>query len=139
MAVQAMSAPPMASRGFHWAFVIAWVFCLLFYFAQYAVRSAPSVMIPELTAAFSLSAVGVSSLLGVYYYTYSTFAIIAGASLDRWSAKYTIPIGVKSSRGAAPPALRRSWLQSSSPSSSGRPAQPFAQPHRASRLDRHDE
>ena len=81
------------SRGFHWAFIIAWLFCLLFYFLQYAVRSAPSVMIPELTAAFSLSALGVSSLLGVYYYTYSTFAIIAGASLDRWGAKYTLPIG----------------------------------------------
>ena len=93
-ATPAISAPSIASRGFHWAFVIAWVFCLLFYFMQYAVRSAPGVMIPELTAAFGLSALGVSSLLGVYYYTYSTFAIIAGASLDRWGAKYTIPIGV---------------------------------------------
>lgn len=27
-------------------FVIAWFFCLLFYFMQYAVRSAPSVMLP---------------------------------------------------------------------------------------------
>ena len=93
-ATPAISAPPISSRSFHWAFVIAWVFCLLFYFMQYAVRSAPGVMIPELTAAFGLSALGVSSLLGVYYYTYSTFAIIAGASLDRWGAKYTIPIGV---------------------------------------------
>lgn len=94
MAVQTISAPSVASRGFHWAFVVAWLFCLLFYFTQYAIRSAPSVMIPELTAAFGLSALGVSSLLGSYYYTYSTFAIIAGASLDRWGAKYTIPIGV---------------------------------------------
>lgn len=98
MAVQTIAAPrsstpTLASRGLHWAFIIAWLFCLLFYFLQYAVRSAPSVMIPELTAAFSLSALGVSSLLGVYYYTYSTFAIIAGASLDRWGAKYTLPIG----------------------------------------------
>ena len=100
MTVHTISAPPMtlvppvASRSFHWAFVVAWVFCLLFSFLQYAVRSAPGVMIPELTAAFSLSALGVSSLLGVYYYTYSTFAIVAGASLDRWGAKYTIPVGV---------------------------------------------
>jgi MFS family permease len=82
------------AREIHWAFAIAWAFCLLFYFTQYAVRSAPSVMIPELTTAFSLTAVGVSSLLGVYYWTYSTFAIVAGASLDRWGAKYTIPVGV---------------------------------------------
>lgn len=83
-----------AISGFHVAFIIAWVLSLLFYFMQYAVRSAPSVMVPELTAAFGLTTLGVSSLLGLYYYTYSTFAIVAGASLDRWGAKYTIPIGV---------------------------------------------
>ena len=97
MSVQSMPAPAAkqsAISGFHIAFVVAWFFCLLFYFMQYAVRSAPSVMIPELTTAFGLTTLGVSSLLGLYYYTYSTFAIIAGASLDRWGAKYTIPIGV---------------------------------------------
>ncbi len=83
-----------AISGFHLAFVAAWFFCLLFYFMQYAVRSAPSVMLPELTAAFGLTTLGVSSLVGLYYYTYSTFAIVAGASLDRWGAKYSIPIGV---------------------------------------------
>lgn len=83
-----------AISGFHIAFVAAWFFCLLFYFMQYAVRSAPSVMLPELTTAFGLTTLGVSSLLGLYYYTYSTFAIVAGASLDRWGAKYSIPIGV---------------------------------------------
>ncbi len=67
MAVQKISAPAAASPGFHWAFVAAWAFCLLFYFAQYAVRSAPSVMIPELTAVFGLPALGLSSLLGLYY------------------------------------------------------------------------
>jgi MFS family permease len=75
-------------------FVIAWFFCLLFYFMQYAVRSAPSVMLPELRSAFGLTTLGLSSLIGLYYYTYSTFAIVAGASLDRWGAKYTIPVGV---------------------------------------------
>jgi len=75
-------------------FIVAWFFCLLFYFIQYAVRSAPSVMLPELTTALGLTTYGVSSLLGLYYYTYSTFGIVAGASLDRWGAKYTIPLGV---------------------------------------------
>jgi hypothetical protein len=50
---------------FHYAFIIAWSFCLLFYFMQYAVRSAPSVMLPELTTAFGLTTLGVSSLLGL--------------------------------------------------------------------------
>jgi MFS family permease len=97
MTFQAIPVParkaPMVS-GFHVAFIAAWIFCLLFYFMQYAVRSAPSVMLPELTSAFGLTTLGVSSLLGLYYYTYSTFAIVAGASLDRWGAKYTIPVGV---------------------------------------------
>ncbi|MDR3461120.1 MAG: MFS transporter [Beijerinckiaceae bacterium] len=83
-----------AGSGFRAAFVAAWALSLVFYFMQYAVRSAPSVMVPELTAAFGLTTLGISSLLGLYYYTYSTFAIIAGASLDRWGAKYTIPTGV---------------------------------------------
>jgi MFS family permease len=96
MSVQAVPAPaakPSVS-GFHVAFVVAWAICLLFYFLQYAVRSAPSVMLPELTAAYGLSTLGISSLLGLYYYTYSTFALLSGASLDRWGAKYTIPTGI---------------------------------------------
>lgn len=90
----AQAAAPASTSGFHMAFVVAWFFCLLFYFLQYVVRSAPSVMVPELTAAFGLTTLGVSSLLGLYYYTYSTFSLVAGASLDRWGAKYTIPVGV---------------------------------------------
>ena len=94
MATEAMALRPTVAQSLHPAFVFAWFCCLLFYFLQYAVRSAPGVMIPELTSAFHLSALGVSSLLGVYYYTYSTFAIVSGAALDRWGAKFTLPIGV---------------------------------------------
>ena len=83
-----------SAGGFRTAFVVAWIFCLLFYFMEYAVRSAPSVMLPELTKSLGLSTVGVSSLLGLYYYAYAAFAIIAGASVDRWGAKNTIPVGV---------------------------------------------
>jgi MFS family permease len=83
-----------AASAFNRAFIIAWLFCLLFYFMEYAVRSAPSVMLPELTTAFGLNTVGLSSLIGLYYYSYAGFAIVAGASVDRWGAKYTIPAGV---------------------------------------------
>ncbi|SDI24385.1 Sugar phosphate permease [Bradyrhizobium lablabi] len=89
--------PKLRSAGssrFHPAFVVAWLFSVLFYFMQYVGVSAPSVMVPELTTAFNLTTLGVSSLLGLYYYTYSAFSIVAGAALDRWGAKYTIPIGV---------------------------------------------
>jgi MFS family permease len=78
----------------HPGFVIAWLFCVLFYFVQYALRSAPGVMMPELTAAFGRTVVEVSAVIGLYYYTYSVFSIIAGAALDRLGAKYVIPVGI---------------------------------------------
>lgn len=79
------------SSGVQTAFIAAWFFCLPFYFMQYAVRSAPSVVLPELTTAFGRTTLGV---LGLYDYTYSTFTIVAGASLGRWGPKYTSPVGV---------------------------------------------
>ena len=97
MSTQAMSisgAKPAAASAFNTAFIVAWLFCLLFYFMEYAVRSAPSVMLPELRTAFGLNTVGLSSLIGLYYYSYAVFAIVAGAAVDRWGAKYTIPAGV---------------------------------------------
>jgi MFS family permease len=97
MSTQAMpigAAKPATASAFHKAFIVAWLFCLLFYFMEYAVRSAPSVMLPELRTAFGLNTVGLSSLIGLYYYSYAVFGIVAGASVDRWGAKYTIPAGV---------------------------------------------
>ena len=44
-------------------FVIAWVFALIFYFFEYAVRSSPSVMLPQLATSFGTTALGVSSIL----------------------------------------------------------------------------
>jgi fucose permease len=82
------------ASDFHWPFIAAWAFCVVFYFLQYALRSAPGVMIPELTSSFGLSALGVSSLIGLYYYTYSTFSIVSGACFDRYGAKYVVPVGL---------------------------------------------
>ena len=76
------------------AFVIAWVCCLAFYFFEYAVRSAPAVMIPELSNAFGVSALDVSQILGTYYYTYSTTSLVCGLLLDRLGAKFVVPAGV---------------------------------------------
>lgn len=88
----APSARPASE--FHWPFIAAWAICVIFYFLQYALRSAPGVMVPELTSSFGLSALGVSSLIGLYYYTYSTFAIVSGACFDRYGPKYVVPIGL---------------------------------------------
>ena len=75
------------------AFVVAWVFTVLFYFLEYAVRSSPAVMIPELEGSFHTTALGLSAILGAYYYTYSTMSLVAGAALDRLGAKRTVPVG----------------------------------------------
>jgi MFS family permease len=75
------------------AFVIAWCFTVLFYFLEYAVRSSPAVMIPELEGSFHTTALGISAILGAYYYTYSTMSLVAGAALDRLGAKRTVPVG----------------------------------------------
>jgi hypothetical protein len=59
------------------AFVVAWVFSLAFYFLEYAVRSSPAVMIPQLAKTFGVSTLGVSDILGTYYCTYSTAISVA--------------------------------------------------------------
>ena len=54
---------------------------------------APAVMIPELTGAFGVDPVGVSAIIGAYYYTYSVASLLAGAALDRFGAKSPIALG----------------------------------------------
>jgi hypothetical protein len=70
-----VSIPPVssavASDSDRKRYVVAWLLCLIFYSMEYASRSSPSVMVPELAKAFGTTAVGVAALLGTYYYTYS--------------------------------------------------------------------
>jgi MFS family permease len=75
---------------------LAWVLAALFYFYQYALRSAPSVMIPQLTATFGVDALGVASIVGLFYYSYSPFSLVAGAAMDRFGAKWSVPAGAAS-------------------------------------------
>jgi MFS family permease len=76
------------------AFIVAWIFSLAFYFLEYAVRSSPAVMIPQLAKTFGVTTLGVSGILGTYYYTYSTASLVAGVLLDRLGAKYVVSIGM---------------------------------------------
>src|ERR1043165_3942066 len=71
----------------------AWLLVAIYYFYQYALRSAPSVMMPQLTEAFGVSALGVSAIVGMFYYAYSPFGLVAGAAIDRFGAKRIVPIG----------------------------------------------
>jgi MFS family permease len=71
---------------------VSWLLVAIFYFYQYALRSAPSVMVPQLTEAFGLSALGMASLSGLFYYGYSPFSLVAGAAMDRLGPRKVIPI-----------------------------------------------
>jgi MFS family permease len=51
-------------------------------------------MMPHLSEAFGVSALGVASIVGLFYYGYATFSLVAGAALDRLGPKKTVPIAV---------------------------------------------
>ena len=71
--------------------VVAWLLTAVYYFYQYALRSAPAVMIPQLSDAFGLTALGVASIVGLFYYGYSPFSLVAGAAMDRLGPKRLLP------------------------------------------------
>src|SRR3954469_21926352 len=71
----------------------AWLLVAVYYFFQYALRSAPSVMMPQLADAFGVSTLGVAAIVGMFYYGYSPFSRVAGTAIDRFGARRVIPIG----------------------------------------------
>jgi MFS family permease len=72
---------------------VAWLITAVYYFYQYTLRSAPAVMMPQLSEAFGLTAMGVASLAGLFYYGYSPFSLVAGVALDRLGPRKVVPIG----------------------------------------------
>jgi MFS family permease len=72
---------------------VAWLITALYYFYQYILRSAPAVMMPELSDAFGLSTLAVASLVGLFYYGYSPFSLVAGAAMDRLGPRRVVPLG----------------------------------------------
>jgi MFS family permease len=65
----------------------------VYYFYQYTLRSAPAVMMPQLSDAFGLSATGIASIVGLFYYGYSPFSLVAGAAMDRLGPRRVVPLG----------------------------------------------
>jgi MFS family permease len=73
--------------------VIAWLVTAVYYFYQYILRSAPAVMMPQLSDAFGLGATSVASLVGLFYYGYSPFSLVAGVAMDRLGPQKVVPLG----------------------------------------------
>jgi MFS family permease len=72
---------------------VAWLITAVYYFYQYTLRSAPAVMMPQLSEAFSLSAMDVASLAGLFYWGYSPFSLVAGVLMDRIGPRRVVPLG----------------------------------------------
>jgi MFS family permease len=87
---------PVTRSGATAAITAAWLLTAVFYFYQYSMRSAPAVMVPELTAAFGMSAVGIASLVGLFYYGYAPFSLVAGVAMDQLGPRKVVPLGAAS-------------------------------------------
>ena len=72
---------------------VAWLITAVYYFYQYMLRSAPAVMMPQLQEAFGLSAMGVASMAGLFYWGYSPFSLVAGVAMDRLGPRKVVPLG----------------------------------------------
>ncbi len=70
---------------------VAWLLTAVYYFYQYSLRSAPGVMMPELSNAFGLTPVAVAAIVGLFYYGYSPFSLVAGAAMDRLGPRRLLP------------------------------------------------
>ena len=90
-AIVELTDEPEASTGVKVA-AIAWLVTATFYFYQYSMRSAPAVMMPELSESFGLSALGVASIVGLFYYGYSPFSLVAGLTMDRFGPRQLLPL-----------------------------------------------
>src|SRR3954464_2193210 len=70
---------------------VAWVLTAIYYFYQYALRSAPAVMMPQLSSAFGVAPVAVAGIVGLFYYGSSPFSLVAGAAMDRLGPRRLLP------------------------------------------------
>jgi MFS family permease len=72
---------------------VAWLITAVYYFYQYTLRSAPAVMMPQLSDAFGLTTAAVASMVGLFYYGYSPFSLVAGVTMDRLGPRRVVPLG----------------------------------------------
>ena len=75
------------------AIIVAWLVTATYYFYQYTLRSAPAVMIPQISEGLGIGAAAVASLAGLFYFGYSPFSLVAGVAMDRFGPRRVVPIG----------------------------------------------
>lgn len=82
------------SKQLNSVFIIAWFMCTVFYFVQYALRSAPSIMQQEIIATLNISSIEMAGIIGLYFYSYAFFALVSGVLLDRIGPRFTASLGI---------------------------------------------
>jgi MFS family permease len=73
--------------------LVAWFVTSVYYFYQYMIRSAPAVMVPEMSAGLGLTTAGVAGVVGLFYYAYAPFSLVAGVAMDQIGPRRVVPIG----------------------------------------------
>ncbi len=64
-----------------------WALAAIFFFYEFFIRVAPSVMVPELMETFGITATAVGTLSAFYYYIYAPMQIPVGVLTDRYGAR----------------------------------------------------
>ncbi|MGO1344266.1 MFS transporter [Chromohalobacter japonicus] len=88
--IQPRATSPGQPQTLQPLYVLAWFLCALFYFYQYAIRSAPGIMQDELIQAWGNSHLGL--MITSYYVVYALMALVVGVLLDRYGAHATVPL-----------------------------------------------
>ncbi len=69
-----------------------WALAGIFYFYEYFLRVAPSVMVPELMGTFKVDATAIGALSAFYFYIYAPMQLPVGVLTDRYGARKLLAI-----------------------------------------------
>lgn len=73
---------------------IIWLLSALFYFYENLLQVSPSVLVDELTHAFSVSSVALGNLSAVYFYAYAAMQIPVGVLVDKYSVRGLLTMAI---------------------------------------------
>lgn len=70
-----------------WRIWLIWALGATFYFYEFFLQVSPSVMVPELMQAFSVTAESLGLLVGIYFYAYAPMQIPVGLLVDTYGPR----------------------------------------------------
>lgn len=89
---------------------LAWFVTALFYAYQYVLRVLPNIVLPDITAKYSVTTGELGQFAGIYYIAYAAAHIPIGTWLDKKGPKYVLPgCIIATVLGAVPLVMSDSW------------------------------